>query len=79
MFALGIELTKEDMSRIVSAVGTLAISMADGAENEKEMREAFSLSLLHLKLVHAFSEGIKEFKKSESQKDAEDDSDDDSN
>lgn len=56
MVVLGIELTGEDMTRIVSCVGTMAVSMAKNADNNEDMVEAAELCKLHLKLLRGFKE-----------------------
>lgn len=56
MVVLGIELTGADMTRIVSSVGTMAVSMAKNADNNEDMAEAAELCKLHLKLLRGFKE-----------------------
>ena len=51
----GIEITKEDMVCITSAVGAMAIALCQEAKNEDDMAEALRLARLHRKLIKVCS------------------------
>ena len=56
MIAVGLALTQEDMSRIASAVGAMAISMMENAKSLDDFKEGAELARLSKKLVRAMAE-----------------------
>lgn len=50
-----IEITREDVARIVSAVGTMAIALCDEAESAEDLKEATELAVLHDKLAKMYA------------------------
>lgn len=55
---VGLALTLEDMARIASAVLTMSVVMADDAKDEEDVKEAFELTKLHVKLNRLIMAGI---------------------
>lgn len=53
MEALGVGFSREDMARITSAVGTLALLMVTKGESKEDLEEAMALHILHCKLSKA--------------------------
>ena len=51
-----IEITKGDLVRIASAVGTVAITIGNEASSMKDIKESLELVRLHVKLVHVLEE-----------------------
>lgn len=53
MEVLGVGFSREDMARIASAVGTMALSMVTTGDSKEDLGEAMQLHILHCKLVKA--------------------------
>ena len=58
MKILGVELSYEDMVRIVSSVACTSVGMIKNAENAKDMKEALELHLLFIRLNEALSASL---------------------
>ena len=53
MEVLGVGFTFEDMARITSAIGALALSVLANSSSKEDLNEAMELHMLHRKLLKA--------------------------